>query len=78
MYRPKLFIFCSEQNARLFAITRNAVGANLPSRYGPWNPADRLATQDAVMGAAEEPSDLVVSAVETRGFYLCRTDGNAW
>jgi hypothetical protein len=54
------------------------MGANLPPRYGPWNSADHLVTHDAVMGAAEAPSDLVLSAVERLGFYLSRPDGNAW
>jgi hypothetical protein len=74
---PKLFLFCSEQNARLFAFTRNAMGANLPHCYGPWKPANGLATPDVLM-TAEEPSGFVWSALETQGFYLSRPDGNAW
>jgi hypothetical protein len=78
MNRNELFIFSSEQNAHLFAFTRNTTGSNLPIRYGPWQPSKRLATQHAIIGAANEPSDVVMASIETRGFYLSRSDGNAW
>ncbi len=66
----ELFVFRSKQNARLFAFTRNMTGANLPDQYGPWQPS--------IIAAVGEPSDVVLSAIETRGFYLSRSDGNAW
>jgi hypothetical protein len=76
--RRHVFIFSSGQNRHLFAFTRNTTGDNLPRRYGPWHPSEHSAMQGTIMGAAGEPSDVVLSAIETRGFYLSRSDGNAW
>jgi hypothetical protein len=76
--QTRVFIFCSDQNPHLFAFTRNTAGSNLPLRYGPWNPADRLAMQGTIVGAAGEPSGVIMSSIEARGFYLSRSDGNAW
>jgi hypothetical protein len=73
-----VFIFCSDQNSRLFAFTRSTGGSNLPVRYGPWQLSHRSAMHGTIVGAAGEPSDVVLSSIEARGFYLSRSDGNAW
>ena len=78
IYQRRVFIFSSDQNRRLFAFTRNTTGANLPVRYGPWQPSNQLTGQGKLTGAAGEPSDVVLASIETRGFYLSRSDGNAW
>ena len=74
----QVFIFCSEQNPRLFGFTRLGTGSNLPHGYGPWQPSSRGAMQGAVNGAEGSISSTVLSAINDRGFYLSRSDGNAW
>ena len=73
-----VFIFRSDQNHHLFAFTRSEGGFNLPGRFGPWQPVAHSAMQGIIIGAAGEPSDVVLASIEARGFYLSRSDGNAW
>jgi hypothetical protein len=84
----RTFIFCSEKNIRMFAFTRDRTGLNLPRRYGPWHPSSASAmtgaprenrTEGGGSGkAGEMASGAALSAIETKGFYLSRPDGNAW
>jgi hypothetical protein len=76
--QKQIWIFCSEQNPHLFAFTRDGTASNLPDRYGPWQPSSRDAMQGTVSGAERDDSDALLAAIEARGFYLSRSDGNAW
>jgi hypothetical protein len=70
------FIFCSKQNPRLLAFTLDPTGSNLPRSHGPWQPSNSVAAP----GTPRSPdrSLAVMTALESRGFYLSRPDGNAW
>jgi hypothetical protein len=72
----RTFMFCSKQNVRLFAFTRDATGSNLPGSHGPWLTSTCCAMQTKADEA--EVAGAVVSSIERRGFYLSRSDGNAW
>jgi hypothetical protein len=77
-HRRHISIFCSAQNAQLFAFTRDATGLNLPREYGPWQHSNDPAMQGVVSGDEGRVSDAVLLSIDARGFYLSRSDGNAW
>jgi hypothetical protein len=74
----EVFIFRSEQSVGLFALSRDMTGSNLPGAYGPWQASSRQAMQGPFSNAKSGYSELVIFAIETRGFYLSRSDGLAW
>ena len=62
-----LFIFRSAQDPRVFAFSREAAGANLPSALGPWSPVG-----EQVPPIGQDPPNIVFETVETEGFYITR------
>ena len=74
----QICIFRSEQYPRLFALTRVVTGSNLPLLYGPWRPSNRGAMQGRISDDEDLVSAAILSAIEVRGFFLSRSDGNAW
>jgi len=69
--RTKLFVFVSDQNGGLFALTRDPSGANLPWAYGPWQ-----GSTDQTLG--DVAKERTLDSIELRGYYLSRSDGFAW
>lgn len=62
-----LFVFQSAQDPRVFAFSRDAAGANLPSEYGPWR-----SMGEQVPPIGQNPPDIVVKTVDSEGFYITR------
>ena len=68
----QLYLFWSEGDLEIFALTDDAAGNNLPSEFAPWSQngdgAALYVGQDSM-----ETSNLVVRLVQRDGFYLART-----
>jgi hypothetical protein len=59
---PRLVIFRSESNARLFGYTFEADGSNLPSHLGPWQVFDGMLTPGIDIAT--------ISVIKRAGFFL--------
>jgi hypothetical protein len=77
-HQMRLFIFQSEQNANLYALTLDNVGSNLPAWAGPWTGSCSEAPREVLRGKTEIAAKAVRAAIDSRGFYLSRPDGVAW
>jgi hypothetical protein len=71
-YGEDIFVFVSQQNRCLSALTTDSAGVGLPIEFGPWH---RSADQN-LKGFAHEKE--ITAAIALNGFYLSRSDGVAW
>jgi hypothetical protein len=68
----EIFVFISQQNSCLTALTMDSSGAGLPIGFGPWQ---RSVDHDMTDIAHREE---ITAAIALKGFYLSRSDGVAW
>jgi len=72
-----IYIFFSEGDVCVFALTASSAGKNLPSEYGPWSRCgDGKALYSSRRGDAEDDpvSNPVIAIIMRDGFYLGRTN----
>jgi len=80
MWRPNsspidmnIFLFWSEANTEVFALTRDREGENLPAEYGPWSKnghGEALNIDAGESITASRVPNAIVRAVQRDGFYL--------
>jgi hypothetical protein len=74
----EVFVFISSQNGHLIALAKDSTGSNLPGSYGPWHPARASALRTLTRLAEGLLLNAIMLAMETRGYYLARSDGLPW
>lgn len=68
-----IFIFWSEANSKLFALTLDREGKGLPAEFGPWS---KNGHGEALYAGADEgiavprASNAIIRALQRDGFYL--------
>jgi hypothetical protein len=72
-YRMDIFLFWSEADIEVFALTLDREGENLPAEYGPWSKNGHGEALEVGAGesiAVPRVSNAIVRAVQRDGFYL--------
>jgi hypothetical protein len=68
-----IYLFQSETRDGVFAFTQDPSGDNLPVRYAPWRKSKQGGSLYLGVGESSAqlaPTDPVIRAVETLGYYL--------
>ena len=65
-----IFLFHSQKDAKVYAVTNDLTGANLPSGFAPWHPQSGQVIVAGVDLAAGGQSPDVARALERYGYYL--------
>jgi hypothetical protein len=68
-----VYMFASRHGASVFGYTGNPTGSNLPAEFSPWQPLG-IQVMSGVGGIGG--TEIILTAIRARGYYLART-GNA-
>jgi len=73
-YSMDVFIYRSVADDLCIGYTQDKTGANLPSKFAPWQPAHHATLPPQVDTVAIIGSDSILAAIRTNSFYVAHAD----